>query len=116
MRLVREVPNHAVPVTKSDLVEGEVYFSLTFLDETLTVPCLEPVVYVGSDLEPGDSGQVYFQDYESYSSGARYERSVSGVHATFSSGDESEVSHLFQLEHAVDVLLNCVFGHRAPRS
>ena len=54
---------------------GETYFAVHFLDDQMLVPELDPLVFIGRNLEPGDSGRLYFQDATSYISGIRYEES-----------------------------------------
>jgi hypothetical protein len=38
----------------------------------MLVPELDPLVFIGRNLEPGDSERLYFQDAASYTSGIRY--------------------------------------------
>jgi hypothetical protein len=51
------------------LERGEAYYRLTYADPVLTIPSVEPMMYVGTNIFPDDdSGSViyYFQDTVSY--------------------------------------------------
>src|SRR5204863_9021032 len=66
----RELKEHSEPVAVERLREGTTYFSLSFLDKEMLVPTLEPVVFVGCNLEPDDEERLfYFQDADSYRAG-----------------------------------------------
>ena len=64
------------------------------------------------NLEPGDTGQVYFQDIESYRLGVRYNSPSKSDYAQFSAGSENELGHLFEYERALDELLRCSLKRR----
>jgi hypothetical protein len=70
----REIPRYSVMVEPSELVVGEVYFRLSYLDEAMTIPELVPLVFIGRDLEPESDGshRSFFQDAASYRSGVRW--------------------------------------------
>jgi hypothetical protein len=76
---------------------------------------VETLVFIGKDLEIGDSRKVYFQDVESYRSGARYGQ-VEGVAVHFFSGSENEVGHLFEYQQALDELMRCSLRRQEVRS
>lgn len=88
-----------------DLKEGEIYFALTFVDDDMLIPSLEPVVFIGRDLEGDGRHQLYFQDAESYRAGIRFGAEGSGDNATFFCG--AKASHVFDYEHALNGLLRC---------
>lgn len=52
----RELKPHAEPIVASDLKEGSIYFAGQFIDEEILNPTLEPLAFVGRDLEPDDPG------------------------------------------------------------
>jgi hypothetical protein len=101
----RELPLHAEPVSEHDLREGEIYFALTFLDDEMLIPSLQPVVFIGKNLENNGRDLLYFQDAESYHEGVRFGSEGSGDSATFSCG--AKPSHIFDYEHALNGLLRC---------
>src|SRR6185503_7709323 len=103
----RELKPYAEPVPASSLREGAVYFSVNFHDEAMQVPALEPVVFVGKNLDPGDERQVYFQDFESYRNGARYKDPEPENDSNFFKGSEDRIGHIFEYDKALDVLLAC---------
>jgi hypothetical protein len=69
----RELKPYAEPVSVQGLTNGVVYFFVNFADEAMLIPSLEPVVFIGKNLDPEDSGVIYFQDMNSYQQGVRYD-------------------------------------------
>jgi hypothetical protein len=109
----RELKTYSEPVVVENLREGSVYFALNFLDKELLLPTMEPVVFVGKNLEPGDEERYYFQDAESYRSGIRYATAVPEEdEVTFYSG--AAPIHIFEYERALDCLLACSLRRREP--
>ena len=109
----RDLKPYAEPVSSGELKEGSVYFALNYIDEAMLIPTMETVVYIGRDLEPGDSGQVYFQDVASYTRGVRYGASNKGDHGRFYAGSENEVGHIFEYENALEQLMSCLLRRQA---
>jgi hypothetical protein len=102
----RELKPYSEPVVVEDLQEGTVYFAVNFLDKEMVIPTMEPVVYVGRNLDPDDVDRFYFQDADSYREGIRYATAVPEENnATFYSG--AAPIHIFDYEHALDCLLAC---------
>jgi hypothetical protein len=109
----RQLPTHAEPISSSDLREGSIYYALNYFDDKMLTPIMETVVFIGRDLEPGDSGQVYFQDIESYHRGVVYGAAViEGECAQFSCGSENEIGHIFIFEKALNELIRCSLRRR----
>ncbi len=102
----REVPTYAEPVTAGDLKEGEIYFSVQFVDESLLLPILETLVFTGR--EKGDDGSTIlrFQDLQSYSLGIQ-RGSPEGDCATFYAQPEQNLKHIFEYDRALDRLIDC---------
>ena len=50
----------------SSLVVGRTYFRLTFADRDLTMPGVEPVIFLGEVMEEGGSNGFVFQDTGSF--------------------------------------------------
>lgn len=109
----RELKPYAEPVSREELKTGETYFAVLFVDDDMRVPILEPKVFVGRDLQPGDEGQLYFQDYDSYHRGVRFEEATGDDAAVFETGAEN---HIFEYERALDRLMVCALGRRNPRT
>ena len=103
----RDLKPFAEPVVSKGLREGEVYFSVTFVDDEMFIPALEPLIFAGRNLDPGDVGRVYFQDVESYRRGVRFNTTSDESPAVFQSGDENSTLHIFEYERALDALLAC---------
>lgn len=109
----RELPAHAEPLTAAEMKEGAVYFSVNYVDDKMLIPTIETLVFIGRDLEPDDSGQVYFQDIDSYQRGVRYEVADESDFARFSAGSENEVNHIFEYERALEELMRCSVRRRS---
>jgi hypothetical protein len=67
----RELPTYGVFVKASELVVGNIYFKVSFVDDDTVIPELIPLVFVGHNLDAGEPG-LYFQDVDSYLAGQRY--------------------------------------------
>jgi hypothetical protein len=105
----RELKPYSEPVAPEQLQVGETYFAVLFLDKPGQIPVLEPRVFIGRDLEPGDDGKFYFQDYISYARGIRIDSSTNDDEAIFETGREK---HIFEYERALDLLLACALRRR----
>jgi hypothetical protein len=108
----RDLMPYAEPVSAADLREGAVYFSVNYADDEMLIPLVETLIFIGGDLEPGDSGQVYFQDVGSHREGVRYGVATDEAPARFFTGSQHEVKHIFEYEHALEVLMRCSLRRR----
>jgi hypothetical protein len=108
----RELKPFAEPVLSADLQEGSIYFSVNYVDDEMLIPVVEPLVFVGRNLEAEDVGRVYFQDVDSYNEGIRYASATEDQSADFYVGPENEVGHIFEFERALDQLLKCSLRRR----
>ena len=108
----RELKPYAEPISDAELVEGRVYFFVNFVDDAMLIPVMIPQVFVGMNLEKGDIKQVYFQDIDSYNSGVRYHSAKGRENAVFESGSKNEIGHIFDYEHALEVLMACSLRRR----
>ena len=116
MRVHWEIPESPSSVDASELQEGTVCFRLAYFDADLSVPSVEPVVYIGRNLEPGDEAVVYFQDCASYGKGVRFGALTLGVGAAiFESFDADGGTNILHFEQAVDELLRCAIRRRGGR-
>ncbi len=105
----RDLKPFAEPVNSETLREGTVYFAVTFVDDDMLIPFMEPVVFAGRHLI-GDRDELCFQDIDSYQQGVRYDTASPDAPATFHTGDA--VKHMFEFERALDVLLRCSIRRR----
>ena len=108
----RDLKPYAEPVSKSDLREGETYFAVQFADEKLLIPRLEPFIFLGKNLEEGDTDLFYFQNFESYAAGIRYATATEEDGPLFEAYGPDEGQHLFEFERALDRLLVCSLRRR----
>ena len=69
-------------------------------------------MFVGKNLRNGDEANLYFQDAGSYRSGIRFESGANDENTTFYVEQEDEIKHIFEFEHAVDILLSCSLRRR----
>lgn len=100
----REVKPYGEPVDPNKLKIGDVRFGVQYLDDEGFVPVLEPKVFIGKNLDTGDDGEFYFQDFSSYQRGVRYGVDLPGEQAKFETGAEK---HVYEFERALNVLLFC---------
>ncbi len=105
----REPKPYAEPVPPDELTVGKVYFAVNFIDEEMLIPTMEPMVFIGRDLEPELAGRFYFQDVDSYREGARFEPATGDNEAIFVT---ATVKHIFDYEKALDVLMSCALRRR----
>lgn len=110
----RELKPYIETVRPENLVEGEAYFSVSFVDDGMLKPILFSLVFVGKNLDPEDKEKdidnYYFQDLCSYSSGVRYGTLTVEEPATFHTGDI--VNSIQHYEQALEVLLSCSVRRR----
>jgi hypothetical protein len=106
-------------VKSVDLNEGETYFMVGYADPDLLIPQLEAVVFVGREIEAGETGHVYFQDIDSYRDGIRIdgpdtEEKADGVRGYLHKFAE-DVPAVFSFDSAIDDLLRCYLRRKAER-
>ena len=101
----RDLKPYIETVERDQLVEGELYFSVTYVDDQMVMPILLSLVFVGRNLEPGDQDECYFQDLDSYAAGVRYATASEEEPATFHRGDIINSIQLY--DRALDELLRC---------
>ena len=88
----------------SQLKIGNVYFRVEFVDRERTIPRLTPWVFAGRDLDGATRGDLFFQDYESYRRGAKFDSASS---ASFEIIGEADGVGVFEFERALDYLQRC---------
>lgn len=99
----RELKLYPEPVKVDRLVEDAVYFSVSYLDHERLIPALEPYVFSGRDLVPGDSGRLYFQSLDPVRRQLHHDPS-----ADMDFYIESEEKALFfEYEQALEELMVC---------
>jgi len=108
----RQLTEYAEPVSSHDLREGQLYFAVNYIDDEMLIPTMETVVFIGRNLEPGDVGQVYFQDVESHREGVSFDPNTDDGAARFQCGSEDELGHIFDYEHALEELMRCSLRHK----
>ena len=121
----RVLAPYAEYVRSSDLKEGETYFRVAYADRDLLIPQLEPLVFIGRNLEAGATGRVYFQDIDSYRHGIRIEDPdiIEGPDIEEKDDELKGLVHSFaedtpavlSFESAIDDLLRCYLRRKAER-
>jgi hypothetical protein len=86
----RELKPDPEPVLPENLRKGEIYFAVLFLDDDGVIPTLEPRIFIGRDLEGGGESQLYFQEFDSYKRGVRFESAVGLVEAFYGTSSNSD--------------------------
>src|SRR5262249_518821 len=101
-------------VKPEQLREGDTYFTVGYADPDLLLPSLEPVVFIGRDVEQPGSDYIYFQDIDSYRDGVPPR--VRLHHANGEEGGElrgllqrfgSDTPGVMDYENGVNELLRC---------
>jgi hypothetical protein len=108
----RELKDYAEPVIPVQLRRGGVHFSVQFVDEDLLVPVVQPLVFLGKDLTGAAQEHVFFQDFESYCQGLRYDSAAENDRHLFQIAATSNIKHIFEYERALDVLMSCALRRR----
>ncbi len=108
------VPYPAEPIAPEALVPEEIYYAVQFLDNKLTIPCVEPLVFIGWN-RAGDElvKTAYFQSAETYRLGLRFETTTAENPADFISAEEDELSYIFDFEGLVQSI--SATAHRRAR-
>jgi hypothetical protein len=116
----RELKSYGEYVLAAELVVGRVYFSIGCVDADMVVPHLDPLVFLGRNLDPEQPG-LYFQDASSYLAGERWNEADwedslppdelpalwHGRTCEFHVLPEGDYSGVFEYEKALDQLLAC---------
>ena len=116
----RELKPHGEFMKSNELIEGQIYFRVSFLDEEMLIPEMVPLVFIGRNLQPNCPG-LYFQDASSHIAGERYhpedlisvsDKDISdsnhiGLEGWFEIMDDKEYASVFAFEKALDQLLKC---------
>lgn len=87
----------------STLVVGRTYFRLTFADRDLTMPGVEPLIFLGEVMEEGGSNGFVFQDtasYIQYGSGLEGDEQPEDVAMYFL--PESEIGALYDISELAE--------------
>jgi hypothetical protein len=77
---------------------------------------MEPFVFLGENLSGDDEDGLYFQSFESYRQGIRFESASEEDSADFQVATPGNVNHIFEYERALDVLMKCALMRREIRT
>jgi hypothetical protein len=109
----RDLKPYAEPISFGELKQGAIYFSVSYVDDQLLMPTVEPLVYIGENLDAGDVGRVsYFQDASSYRRGIRHGSESKEGEAIFFTASGDKMPPIFEYERALDELLRCALRRR----
>lgn len=103
----RELKPYAEPVQASELIEGEAYYSVTFVDGEMHIPDMDTLVFIGKNLNDGDSDSLYFQDIDSHRKGVQYDSATEDDHAVFVECSSGELNNIFEYERMLETLMRC---------
>lgn len=102
----RDLPSFSQPVIAESLMQGEIYFAISFSDMTMSIPSLTPLVYLGRKLEPDEDDDLYFQDLDSYLHGARFGTPTEYPGATIVL-EPPTGPQVYEYDRALDQILLC---------
>lgn len=105
----RELSLSAKPVETTEFIEGEVYFSVSYLDDDKLIPDLKSYLFVGRDLAPDDSGQLHFQVMDP----VHRETSSENGYVEFPARTRDRPD-LLEYEQALEELMRCSLRRRGP--
>lgn len=108
----REIKSYAEPVELAELKIGEIYYSVQYSDEEMLIPNLQPLVFIGNDIDSPGEGQSYFQDVDSYQAGVRIQSDPPKDDVLIQTFPSSTLGNIFTLEHAIDSLIRCWGRHQ----
>jgi hypothetical protein len=108
----RKIYRFGESIHPEDLTEGQICFSVGFINRDTTLPVLETSAFVGRDLEPDDVDQFYFQDARSYLSNSK---ATLHQRKFIYSADKDEVS-VHNFEAALDSLLMSELERRCDQT
>ena len=109
----RDLLPYLETVQPGDLIEGQEYFSISYVDHEMHLPIFNSLVYIGMNLEYGEQNKYYFQDLDSYAIGTRYETASPEIKATFHTGDI--IKSIQNFEQALNELLRCSLRRESKR-
>jgi hypothetical protein len=96
------------PLSPNQLRKGSVYFALHYPDEARLIPVMLTVVFIGRNLEAGDKGKLYFQDYHSYYEGFHYNSPDRPSWTTsYVPQSEIELNDVFEFDQMLDEMMRC---------
>ncbi len=99
--------SYAEPVSQTDMKQGRVYFALQFEDPDLLVPLLQPLIFLGHNIDGDDPSLRWFQDFDSYRAGVRYENSDPEERGSFHVYGTDEGKHIFEYRRALERMMWC---------
>ena len=102
-----KLKSYAKPVSGADMKQGRVYFALQFEDPDLLVPVLQPLIFLGYDLDGKNTNLRWFQDFDSYRAGVRYENGSAEELPSFQTYGPEEGKQIFEYRHALERLMWC---------
>ena len=120
----RELKPYGDFVRTPTLVEGRVYFRVSFLDQDMMIPEVVPLVFIGRHLHAEQPG-LYFQVAASYLAGERVELGSGRLTEGDAPGtspsagqpwcevmQDGEFAHVYEFEPALESLLACSLRRR----
>ena len=107
-----ELPSYAEPISPDEMQVGRVYFALLYSDPDLLVPHLDPLIFLGRNLDGKQRNMRFFQHFDSYRDGVRYEGHTPDQSECFEAYGPNEGKHIFDYEHAVKSLMRCALNRR----
>lgn len=103
----RDLNDYAEPVDPSSLETGKTYFLLHYADAQLLIPFMEPLLFVGRNMTPGDSDKLYFQRYPELQEVSEEETGLAERAELVVALYPVDLGAIFTFEKALEQLLKC---------
>lgn len=104
----------AQSVRPSELVKGSTYFMVSYVDDDLLIPIVEPMVFLGRSIHGDADGKLYFQNAESFTHHGPYPEATDGDQDVFAFPDEG-LGSILNLDEAVEELQRCLARKRGQQ-
>jgi|GEM_PF-6062611 len=100
-------------VAASDLVIGQCYFQVYYVDDDMLLPVMASLVYLGQGVDPDRPDHLFFQDLDSFTDLGPYPKHDEAIQpeqvrlALFSISPDHHVNGVYDLTTALISLQNC---------
>lgn len=104
----REIPTYPQPIPSDQLIEGETYFHVLYVDRDMKIPMISSLVYIGKNFGDDEVSTLYFQDPRSYRAGVRItDENLDPDSVQLESFPEASFHGVFDFDHALEELMKC---------
>jgi hypothetical protein len=101
-----ELKPYAEPVAVPKLVQGDIYFIVTYVDNHMLVPDIKTLVFLGRDVANEGDDLLYFQDIDSYVKSGAFPNNASAGGELYTCAN-NQLNNIFELDNMRDELRRC---------